>query len=178
MDWLVCSGYSRAGNLEDSKLDVSLSTNSCPQARLLQLHRARGIVQGTVAPPRLLSCPCVDVDSRLGGWEALLPLPARGAAVSAPPAWPASELPSAHAGSAWRSAPPPCKFSAGGDKRVSSVSGWLGWCAETPSPHPCRSPTGDAPHGAGMEASCTLTAGQLGRGAAFTAETTILQFPM
>lgn len=146
-DWLVYGGYSRAGNLGDPRLGISVSIKNCPHARLLQLHRARGAGQGTVAPPRLLPHPCVDGGSRLGRWEALLPLPGRGAAVSALPAWPASELPSVHVGSAWRSAPPPCKFLAGGDKRVSLVNSWLGRCAQTPGPCPCRSPTGDVPHG-------------------------------
>ena len=67
----LAGGYSRAGKLGDSKLGISLSTNSCPQVRLLQLHRARGAGQGIVAPLRLLSCPCVDADSRLGGCAAL-----------------------------------------------------------------------------------------------------------
>lgn len=43
--------------------------------------------------------------------------PVLGAAASAPLAWPVYELPSAHAGSAWHSVPPLCRFSAGGNER-------------------------------------------------------------
>lgn len=44
-------------------------------------------------------------------------LPGLGVAASAPLAWLVSELPSAHAGSAWRSVPPLCKFLAGENER-------------------------------------------------------------
>lgn len=55
--------------------------------------------------------PCDSLGSRV------LVLPGLDAAASVPLAWPVAEPPSAHAGSAWHSVPPPCMFLAGEKER-------------------------------------------------------------